>query len=388
MKVVIDTNTVSVHVVPFAMSLLRLLKGKNVSYLYFTSGCDPCRNSGIDKAIWDISVDVSQEPMHAATLRRDADVILENNRDFDVMRDAVCAQKKVFYSSERWFKPIRIDVLDSECASGRGLAITGFIRMVFPFAIKRAFRMMKLLREGKTFIYLPCGIHAARDMARLCGLMGGDLRCIFRAPKLGFESRPGGRIWAEDGKDSLYCLHKMRMWGYFVSPSFGIKNRGIAAEKETVRVLWVGRMIGCKCLETIIRAVKGVGKIDCDLFGSGPDETRIRRLASGVENVHFHGLIPMSEVRKQMREHDVYVLSSNAFEGWGAVVSEALEEGMKVVGTYEAGASATILPESNLFHARDWRTLRRILQGKISDVEIGEWSADYASRAFVKLAEQ
>ena len=80
-----------------------------------------------------------------------------------------------------------------------------------------------------------------------------------------------------------------------------------------------------------------------------------------------------------MREHDVYVLSSNAYEGWGTVVSEALEEGMKVVGTYEAGASATMLPESNLFHAGDWRCLKNILENQILDVSIGDWTADFAA---------
>ena len=41
----------------------------------------------------------------------------------------------------------------------------------------------------------------------------------------------------------------------------------------------------------------------------------------------------------------VFVLSA-------IVLSEALEEGMAVVGTYEAGSSATILPESILFPMR------------------------------------
>ena len=63
--------------------------------------------------------------------------------------------------------------------------------------------------------------------------------------------------------------------------------------------------------------------------------------------------MPVAEVRAFMRSHEVYVLPSNAYEGWGAVVSEALEEGMEVLGTYEAGSSATVLPQENLFHAGD-----------------------------------
>ena len=90
--------------------------------------------------------------------------------------------------------------------------------------------------------------------------------------------------------------------------------------------------------------------------------------------------VPIAEVRKLMREHDVYVLSSNGYEGWGAVVSEALEEGMVVIGTHEAGSSATILPESCLFYAGDWRALARLLLcDDKTRIGIEEWTAKNAS---------
>ena len=69
----------------------------------------------------------------------------------------------------------------------------------------------------------------------------------------------------------------------------------------------------------------------------------VRRLML-EDMVMFMPAQPMEKVRELMREHDLFVLASNAYEGWGAVVSEALEEGMRVLGTFEAGASAAILP--------------------------------------------
>ena len=81
------------------------------------------------------------------------------------------------------------------------------------------------------------------------------------------------------------------------------------------------------------------------------------------------------------------VLSSNAYEGWGAVVSEALEEGMRVVGTYEAGASATMLPESNLFHFGDWRRLASILANDIKMIDIGMWTAKSAARELMAFCQ-
>lgn len=102
-----------------------------------------------------------------------------------------------------------------------------------------------------------------------------------------------------------------------------------------------------------------------------------------VRTVTFHQPVPVAEVRALMRSHDVYVLASTGEEGWGAVVSEALEEGMRVVGTYEAGASATILPPTNLYHAGDWRQLARILSRKIPHVDIGRWTAKSAAGRLV-----
>ena len=91
-----------------------------------------------------------------------------------------------------------------------------------------------------------------------------------------------------------------------------------------------------------------------------------------------------------MRSNDVYVLASNAHEGWGAVVSEALEEGMEVFGTYEAGSSATMLPKENLFSAGDWKTLsEQLIHFGHSRVHhcygIDNWNAKFAAK---RLAER
>ena len=106
--------------------------------------------------------------------------------------------------------------------------------------------------------------------------------------------------------------------------------------------------------------------------------------------------MPIKEVRRLMREHDVYVMASNACEGWGAVVSEALEEGMKVIGTYEAGYSATMLLENDLYHSGDWKTLSMILArcarekvvGKLNSQGIGAWTAKAAAAKLLRMAQE
>ena len=133
-------------------------------------------------------------------------------------------------------------------------------------------------------------------------------------------------------------------------------------------------------------------KITLDIYGTGPEENRLKKMAAEYgDAIKFHPPVPITEVRRLMREHDVYVLGSNGYEGWGAVVSEALEEGMKVIGTYEAGSSATMLPESCLFHAGDWRRLSRLLaqcaeekcHTALKGQGIGDWTANRAAEWLV-----
>ena len=90
-----------------------------------------------------------------------------------------------------------------------------------------------------------------------------------------------------------------------------------------------------------------------------------------------------------MLEHDVYVFGSNGYEGWGAVVSEALEEGMRVIGTYEAGASATMLSKEHPFHAGEWRALLCLLEkerdGLLPPCSIDDWTAAKAAERLLEL---
>jgi glycosyltransferase involved in cell wall biosynthesis len=217
-----------------------------------------------------------------------------------------------------------------------------------------------------------------------------------------------GRLSAIDREGDL--IDKMRMWGYYVESS---KKDAISVRKaknttgKVVRILWVGRLLAWKRVDTIIRAVGEFANMKCedvslpeitlDIYGSGPLETSLKKMAVQYGDiVKFHPPIPIDEVRKLMREHDVYVLASNGYEGWGAVVSEAIEEGMTVLGTYEAGSSATILPEGSLFHTGDWRALKKLLSGiscktmenYVNGNYASLWTAEAGAKALCEYLEE
>ena len=376
MKFAFLTNIISPHQMPLARELVNLLGADEYRYVY-TEREEKGRadlgwgNKGED---WCLHGDEN------AAVLSEADVLMSGARAPNLFEKRAKEGKTTLYCSERWFKPP-----------------IGFLRAFVPSYFKMARRIVKLLNESGNFYYLPMGVHAARDMARLCGLMNGDWKCLFRAPKLDFERKPGGKVFSDGVREcgsegARECVGKMRMWGYFVeegrgmmsdSSELGVKECG----NEVVKVLWVGRLLDWKRVDTIIKAVGECAKskkITLDIYGLGAEEAKLKKLAAKYgDAIKFYPPVPIAEVRKLMREHDVYVLSSNSYEGWGAVVSEALEEGMAVIGTHEAGSSATILPESNLFHAGDWRRLKELLEGDVERVGIGPWTAKSAAEVLL-----
>ena len=62
---------------------------------------------------------------------------------------------------------------------------------------------------------------------------------------------------------------------------------------------------------------------------------------------------------------------------------------MAVIAAYEAGASATILPESNLFHAGDVNALALLLEkeynNELPQCSIGEWTAKNAGKRLMEM---
>lgn len=381
MKFILYTNALSAHQIPLAKEVVKRIGAHNFRYIYTSkNGQRLQESSATDNWIEYLSIEKTNERLE------NADIMLVGGiRPIDLMARRIAKGKTTLYMSERWFKPA-----------------IGMLRLLHPKYFLMAWRIVRLIRNSASFTYLPIGIHAARDMARLCGFFSGDLHCLFRAPKLDFERKPGGKIWLKNGGDGRrYCLNKMRMWGYFVEPSQLPHSQLL--HSPTLKVLWVGRLLNWKRVDTIIRAVGELSKshsptpnsptpnsstpnsltppLTLDLYGTGPEEKRLKKLASKYGDViKFYPPVPIDEIRCLMRNHDVYVLASNAYEGWGAVVSEALEEGMKVVGTYEAGSSATILPKECLFHAGEWKRLLESLQNGVHGVGIGEWTAANASK--------
>ena len=372
MRIAFYTLIPSPHQMPLAKGILERVGKDSFRYVYIRGTmADRVQMLGWDESHlpkWCICASTTE----AREWLEAADVLLSGERDVALFERRANAGLKTVYSAERWFKPV-----------------LGFGRMLHPRYFAMAWRFMRLVKRGFVTC-LPMGVWAARDLARVERLFCGDVRCLFRAPRLAFESRPMGKI------ESFSWMH---MWGYFVAASR--ENVARPASDRThgraLRVLWVGQMLAWKRVDTLFKASGAALEkipIKLTIVGDGPERENLEELARQIferrpDAISLERSVPNARVRELMSQNDVYVLPSNAFEGWGAVVSEALEEDMEVFGTREAGSTATILPKENLFAAGDDSALATLLVRFATDGArhchgIGDWTADFAAEAFVK----
>ena len=95
-------------------------------------------------------------------------------------------------------------------------------------------------------------------------------------------------------------------------------------------------------------AVKLAGKLkeqgysfELHFAGGGPMEEALKQEAAALgvaEKIVFHGFLKPQEVRSLMKRCQLHVFTSNYLEGWGAVVSEAMNSGCCVVANRQIGA--------------------------------------------------
>ena len=78
-----------------------------------------------------------------------------------------------------------------------------------------------------------------------------------------------------------------------------------------------------------------------DMFGSGEYEEQAKQLAGklGVEDVvKFRGTMPNDQLMRKMKEHDIFLFTSDRNEGWGAVANECMANGCVLVASDAIGS--------------------------------------------------
>lgn len=362
MRILHYASIVSPHQMPLWDAVARLVGDSNLCY-YATMRMSEERRrlgwGGFDRA-WLIQKDGAPGDEEVSQLVRDFDVLVAGAFEPRVIDAFIEAGKPVLYPTERWFKPP-----------------WGMIpRLLRPGGLARV-RAFRRFLACTNFYLLAIGPWAAYDALRV-------QRSILGLGQLKMPAFDRVVGHAYDGYDNI------RQWGYFVLPAEASSGRCRKAG-ESLKALWVGRMLGWKRVKDLIKAIACLKQnghnVALTLIGQGPKLADLKRRTRGLP-VEFKGSVPIHEVREAMRAHDVYVLPSSGYEGWGAVVSEALEEGMRVIGTRQAGSCAAMLPDECLYDSGDVNGLVRLLSSDVPRVGVRSWTAEQAARWLVDFSKE
>lgn len=146
---------------------------------------------------------------------------------------------------------------------------------------------------------------------------------------------------------------KMFEWGYFPECIKYSEEELKRPERERLKLLWTGRMLKWKHPDTAVRAAKLLKEkygVDFELEMIGEGECRadieeMRKRYSLEKEISIGDFIAPAEVRKKMLDADIYLMTSDHQEGWGAVVNEAMNAGCAVVASTAAGSVPYLLME-------------------------------------------
>ncbi|MCR5094118.1 MAG: glycosyltransferase [Lachnospiraceae bacterium] len=203
---------------------------------------------------------------------------------------------------------------------------------------------------------------------------------------------------------------RMYRWGYFPPRIEAASAAGENDPAEPVRILWAGRFLPLKHPDYAILAAKYLKEHgipfrltvvgDGEMRGTLENEARKMHVA---EDITWTGFLTPAETRGQMQKSDVFLFTSDHLEGWGAVVSEAMDAGLAVLAGSEAGGPVTLIRpgENGLLYDRNdaddlCRRLGKLLTTPGEVRRLGRaaretidtaWNAEEAARRFMEFCD-
>ena len=200
-------------------------------------------------------------------------------------------------------------------------------------------------------------------------------------------------------------------WGYFtegpekneVEASLDVSTSGIAPT-----FMWCARFLKLKHPELPVLMAEKLRqkghRFVIDFYGSGEEEASTRALAShlGLEDcIHFLGAVPNEQVLQAMRQHDIFLFTSDSNEGWGAVANESMSQGCVLVGSDAIGSIPFLVKHrqnglvfrscqvDSLVEEAEWlithpQEMRRMQRAAVSTMQ-EIWSPRNAARQFLQL---
>lgn len=170
-----------------------------------------------------------------------------------------------------------------------------------------------------------------------------------------------------------FDIRKCFKWGYLPDVMRYDDFESMVAAKSPRSILWVGRFIECKHPEFAIEAAKQLTErgIDYSLkfIGDGPLRPRCEDMVKRFglsDKVTFSASVKPDEVRHQMDKASIFIFTSDRYEGWGAVVGEAMNSGCAVLVSHACGSAPYLIEQNSNGRVYEYGNLNEFV-GSLSD---------------------
>lgn len=206
------------------------------------------------------------------------------------------------------------------------------------------------------------------------------------------------------GSQGVRCFHrsgfplrKLHQWGYFTESE--IINSSYV--NQYPKVIFVGKIDIRKNILSLVETLNELPELyeTAYIIGTGPLEDELKDKIGSDPNIKFLGSMPNDKVKRYLSRCDLLVLPS-LFDGWGAVINEALSQGTRVLCSDRCGAGILLDEDARggIFHLNKSTSLKQqlkhwLLKGPLSLDDrhrIKAWASSHisgqvASEYFVKV---
>jgi glycosyltransferase involved in cell wall biosynthesis len=208
-----------------------------------------------------------------------------------------------------------------------------------------------------------------------------------------------GNLGVEWFTKAGFPWRKIYPFGYFISDCERTENSTPKKYSESglakgCSILFVGQIVPRKGVDILLNALAGVpfDKWNLTIVGCGSHERIYEEMSLSLglgEKIRWLGALKNEDARRVMSRSDILVLPSR-FDGWGAVVNEALSCGTKVVVSDACGSSVLVCDQrmGEVFSSGSSEdlagALNRLLSGSLSNesrTEIEQWAGRAISPA-------
>ena len=207
--------------------------------------------------------------------------------------------------------------------------------------------------------------------------------------------------------NSVGCFKgKCYKWGYF--PETVMTDEAVLMQnKIRNRIVWAGRDLELKHPELAVYTaeyLKGKGiDLEMHIFGIEKDSkyAALADIKGLSDRVLFHGTVSPETLRKELLRSEIFLMTSDRREGWGAILNEAMNSGCAVVASHAAGAVPFLIKDGEngfVYQSGNVRELTekvgRLLQEEDLAFRLGKkayetirdlWNAEVAAERLITL---